>query len=212
MFIATIRGMLTHKLRLFLTTASIALGVAFLAGTLILTATMNLAFSQLFGKVSSGTDAVVRTEAAYNQSSGLGLTREPIDAAALDTVRHVEGVAAAEGYVSGYALLTDNDGEAVLSSGGAPTMGYIMPSDEGLRGDVELLSGSAPTGPHQVAIDATSADKHDKMAQSHHGGAGSSKVNHEGIVQHCKSIAESLRAAAKESDAAAAEYRKAVQK
>jgi len=53
--------MLAHKLRLALTTASIALGVAFLAGTFVLTDTMGLAFSQLFGKVSAGTDAVVRT-------------------------------------------------------------------------------------------------------------------------------------------------------
>ena len=63
----TLRGMLAHKLRLVLTTASIALGVAFLAGTLVLTDTMGLAFDQLFGKVSSGTDAVVRSQA----SSGL---------------------------------------------------------------------------------------------------------------------------------------------
>jgi putative ABC transport system permease protein len=161
MFIATIRGMLAHKVRLFLTTASIALGVAFLAGTLILTATMNLAFTQLFGKVSSGTDAVVRTEAAYDQASGVGLSRAPIDATVLDAVADVDGVAAAEGYVSGYALLTDNDGRAVQSSGGAPTMGYSMPADEGLRGDVELLSGSAPAGPGEVAIDATSAAEHD---------------------------------------------------
>ena len=62
---STFRGMIAHKLRLVLTTASIALGVAFLAGTLILTDTMNLAFEQLFGKVSSGTDAVVRTEASF---------------------------------------------------------------------------------------------------------------------------------------------------
>ena len=51
MLTATLRGMLAHKLRLVLTTASIALGVAFLAGTLVLTDTMGLAFDQLFGKV-----------------------------------------------------------------------------------------------------------------------------------------------------------------
>ena len=44
MFAATVRGMITHKLRLALTTLSIALGVAFVAGTLILTDTMTLAF------------------------------------------------------------------------------------------------------------------------------------------------------------------------
>jgi len=59
MFTATIRGMLAHKLRLALTSASIALGIAFLSGTFMLTDTMKLAFEQLYGQVSSGTDAVV---------------------------------------------------------------------------------------------------------------------------------------------------------
>ena len=53
--------MVAHKLRLLLTTASIALGIAFLAGTLVLTDTMSLAFDQLLGKVSSGTDALLCT-------------------------------------------------------------------------------------------------------------------------------------------------------
>ena len=83
---STFRGMIAHKLRLVLTTASISLGVAFLAGTLILTDTMNLAFEQLFGKVSSGTDAVVRTEASFTQSSGVGTNRAPIASSVLDDV------------------------------------------------------------------------------------------------------------------------------
>jgi len=48
------------------------------------------------------------------------------------------------------------------------------------------------------------ADKHDKMAEMHRGGAGSQKVNHESIVRHCENIAKNLRAAADESDALAA--------
>src|SRR6266545_694477 len=160
MFTATLRGMLAHKLRLALTVASIALGVAFVAGTFVLTDTMHLAFDQLFGKVTSGTDAVVRAEAAYTQSEGTSTSRGPIPAAVLQKVRTVDGVRAAEGEVSGYALLTDNAGRAVLTSGGAPTMGYSMPADTTLRGDVKLRTGNAPSGPHQVAIDATSAEEH----------------------------------------------------
>ena len=161
MFKTTLRGMTAHKLRLVLTTASIALGVAFLAGTLILTDTMKVAFDQLFGKVSSGTDAVVRQESAYDASAGIALSRAPIPASTLDTVKQVHGVAAAEGAVSGYALLTDTHGKAVTTDGGAPTMGYSMPRDTALRGDIHLLSGHAPRGPHQVAIDASSAEGHD---------------------------------------------------
>ncbi|WP_432938945.1 ABC transporter permease [Kribbella sp. CA-253562] len=161
MFTATLRGMLAHKVRLALTVASIALGVAFLAGTLILTDTMHLAFGQLFGKVTAGTDAVVRAEASYSQSDGIGTSRGPIPATVLDQVRKADGVRTAEGAVSGYALLTDNNGKAVLTNGGAPTLGYSLPSDPALRGDVQLLSGTAPAGPGQVAIDATSAEDND---------------------------------------------------
>ena len=160
MFTATLRGMLAHKVRLALTVASIALGVAFLAGTLVLTDTMHLAFNQLFGKVSAGTDAVVRTEAAYSQSEGISTSRGPIPAAVLTQVSKADGVRTAEGSVSGYALLTDNGGRAVLTSGGAPTLGYSMPADPALRGDVKILTGAAPSGAHQVAIDATSAQEH----------------------------------------------------
>ena len=117
MLIATLRGMLAHQLRLVLTTASIALGVAFLAGTLMLTDTMRLAFDQLFGQVSSGTDAVVRQEAAYDATAGVGLNRQPIAASVLDQVAAVDGVAAAEGFVSGYALLTDDVGEGRAHGG-----------------------------------------------------------------------------------------------
>jgi len=161
MFTATWRGMIAHKLRLVLTTASIALGVAFLAGTLILTDTMKVAFEQLFGKVSAGTDVVVRTEAAYAQTSGIDLSRSPISAEVISDIRKVDGVAAAEGTVSGYALLTDTKGKAVLTSGGAPTLGYSLAADEGLRGDVEIRTGRAPAAPGEVAIDASSAEDHD---------------------------------------------------
>src|SRR4051794_28059809 len=152
--------MLAHKMRLALTTASIAIGVAFLAGTLILTDTMNTAFDRFFGQVSSGTDAVVRHESSYTAASGAGVTRAPIPASLLPQVRQVPGVAAAEGVVSGYALMTDGKGKAVLPSGGAPTMGYTMTSDVALRGHVHLLSGHAPAATDEVAVDAASAAKH----------------------------------------------------
>ena len=146
-------GMLAHKLRLALTTASIALGVAFLAGTLILTDTMHKAFDQLFGKVSAGTDAVVRTAGVVRRRDRRR-HQPPVPASVLSTVNGVAGVRAAEGIVCGYALLTDNAGKAILTSGGAPTTGRQLPADVGLRGDVKLRSGHAPTGPDQVAIDA----------------------------------------------------------
>jgi putative ABC transport system permease protein len=157
MFAATVRGMITHKLRLALTTLSIALGVAFVAGTLILTDTMTLAFDQLFGKVSKGTDAVVRQEAAYKSANA---SRGPISDKVLDQVRRVDGVRAAEGAISGYALMLDKDGKAINSAPSTPTLGANLPKDKVLSGDIEVHSGHAPVGPREVVIDANSAEKH----------------------------------------------------
>ena len=125
MFTATLRGMLAHKLRLVLTTASIALGVAFLAGTLILTDTMKLAFEQLFGKVGRRhRRRRPHRRPRSTRATGVGLSRGPDRRVACSTqVRAVDGVRAAEGSVTGYALLTDTEGKAVLTSGGAPTHG-----------------------------------------------------------------------------------------
>src|SRR3954452_18173712 len=165
MFTATVRGMFAHKLRLVLTTTSIMLGIAFLAGTLILTDSMKVAFNQLFGQISAGTDAVVRHEAAYTAESGTG--RQPTNASVLATVRSVPGVRAAEGDVSGYALLTDTKGKAILPSLSGDTVGLTMPADKVLRGDVRIRSGHVPSGPSEVAIDARSAEKHHLAVGSH---------------------------------------------
>ena len=158
MLTVIVRGMFAHKLRLFLTTAAIALGVAFLSGTLILTDTMQTAFDRLFAKVSAGTDAVVRQESAF--ASGASGAHRPVPAGVLDAIHRVDGVRAAEGTVSGYALITDTKGKAVLTSGGAPTLGLSLPTDAALRGDVRVRSGHDPHGPTQVVIDARSATKH----------------------------------------------------
>lgn len=70
----------------------------------------------------------------------------------------------------------------------------------------------AVTYEKQAADLRASADKHDNMAKMHKGGAGSSKVNHDGIVRHCEKISQNLRAAAKESDALAATLREGAKK
>jgi putative ABC transport system permease protein len=154
---ANLKGMLAHKLRLLLTATSIALGVAFLAGTLMLTDSMQRAFDELFADVSSGTDVAVRAESNVDVTAGTG-SRPPVPNELLDTISSTEGVAAAEGSVQGYALLTGSDGKPIQPQG-APTNGFSMPADPALLGDTVVRSGRAPEGPGEVAIDASSAKK-----------------------------------------------------
>src|SRR5215210_3365939 len=99
---ATLRGMLAHRLRVVLTSLSIALGVAFLAGTLVMTDTMGKAFDKMFTSLSDGTDVAVRSTTALPDSQNAD-ERKPFAATVLNDVRGVAGVADAEGFVSGYA-------------------------------------------------------------------------------------------------------------
>jgi putative ABC transport system permease protein len=57
---AVLKGLLAHKLRLALTAIAVVLGVAFVAGTFVLTDTINKTFDTLFTEISAGTDITVR--------------------------------------------------------------------------------------------------------------------------------------------------------
>jgi len=70
----------------------------------------------------------------------------------LDDVLAVEGVADAEGAVTGYALILDKSGEPV-QPGGAPTLGTSFPQVEALSGGISIRSGAAPAAPGEVVLD-----------------------------------------------------------
>ena len=154
MLVTALKGMLAHKLRMLLTGTSIALGVAFLAGTLMLTNSMQRAFDGLFGDVNASSDVVVRTESGV-QLSGSD-ERPPVAPDVLARVRGVDGVAAAEGHVSGYALIVGADGKPIQPSG-APTLGLSVAADPALRAELTVRDGRVPAAPGEVAIDASSA-------------------------------------------------------
>ena len=60
MWKVTRKGLAAHKLRFVLTALAVMLGVAFMSGTFVLTATIQQTFDDLFANIYSGTDAVVR--------------------------------------------------------------------------------------------------------------------------------------------------------
>ena len=62
MWRATLKELLARSVRLALTALSVVLGVGFVAGTYVLTDTMNAAFDQLFTDAAAGSDVVVRAE------------------------------------------------------------------------------------------------------------------------------------------------------
>jgi putative ABC transport system permease protein len=146
-----------HKLRLIMTAMSVMIGVAFISGTFIFTDTIDRTFSDLFENIFEGQDVIVASETEFD----VGFSEPPpFDEGVLDTVLTVPGVAAAEGNVSGFAVIYDKDGDAIVPMG-PPTLGGSVTKDERLAGAVVARAGREPTAPDEVAIDAATADDND---------------------------------------------------
>lgn len=148
------RGLMARKLRLLLTALSIALGVAFVAGTFILTDTLNHTFDELFADTTQGIDAAVRAKSDFDTQP------PPVPEDLLGEVREIDGVEFAGGTVSGYAQLVDKDGEAIGSHGaGPPTIGLAWP--EGFpSSSLVIRAGRPPRADGEVVIDAASANEY----------------------------------------------------
>jgi putative ABC transport system permease protein len=150
----TLKGLWAHKLRFLLTGLAVVLGVAFMSGTMVLTDTMSATFDDLLAETNEGIDAVVRQGTAIEGE--FVEARERVDASVLETVRDVDGVAAAYGSVEGFTQLVRSNGEVATSDGFGATIGANWIDDERLNPFV-LVSGRAPDGPGEVVIDRASA-------------------------------------------------------
>ena len=155
---AVLKGLLAHKLRLFLTAMAVVLGVSFVAGTFVLTDTIDKTFDTLFDEISAGTDVSVRAASGFGEDASVDTLRDTVPASVLDVVRRVPGVKAVDGSVGGYAQFIDEAGKAVTTTG-APTLGFnwTLPELSPLR----VRSGREPQRPGEVMVDAVTAKNHD---------------------------------------------------
>jgi putative ABC transport system permease protein len=154
-----LQGLWAHKLRLALTALAIVLGVTFISGTLVLTDTLHNTFTTLFGRVYQNVDFEIRGTAALSGGNdNTGAVRNPISAAIAPVVRHIPGVAYADGIASGYAQFVSPGGKAI-SNGGAPNLGLSYDPNPKLSA-LTLSAGSAPRGAHDVVMDAGTAQKY----------------------------------------------------
>jgi putative ABC transport system permease protein len=154
---ATLKGLLAHKFRLAATALAIVLGVSFVAGTYVLTDTINATFTNLFDEVTQGIDVAVRSRDVF--TGQMGEVRDPIPEEVLNEVKAVDGVRVAEGSVTGFAQFVDKDGKPV-TTGGAPTLGVSISSAPELQAGTTVRSGRLPSGPDEMVVDAQTAEKH----------------------------------------------------
>lgn len=151
-----IKGVFAHKLRLTLTAVAIVMGVAFVAGTFVLTDTINSRFSTLFDDVYAGVDATVRPESSSmtNQSGSF-------EVELARTIASVEGVDRIATGVGGVAQIIAPNGDPIGGQG-PPTIGSSwvdVPALTAFR--VDEGNGRAPVAAGEVAIDVSTSNAND---------------------------------------------------
>jgi putative ABC transport system permease protein len=148
MLALVMRGLRQRKLRVALTVIAIALGVALMAGTYILTDTINNSFASIFQTANKGHDVVVTP--AQRLGNRVRAQVSPIDEAMVARVRAVPGVAVASGSIFTPVTLLDTAGKR-LSTGGAPAFAAsVVPKR---FESFSPVSGRFPASASEVAID-----------------------------------------------------------
>ena len=151
----TFKQLAANKLRLLATSFAVILGVAFLAGTLILTDTIEATFDNVLTRADAGTDAYIRATSPI--ALGYGQTGHPLDAGLIDTIRKVDGVDQAAIQVSGYAQIVDKAGKAVGKfNPGVRGMNWVAVPE---LNPFTIATGHAPEGPNEIATDQHYADE-----------------------------------------------------
>ena len=153
MFRLALRSLGSRKLRTFTTALAVFLGVAFVAGTYVLTDTINKSFDDIFSESVEGVDVAVSPREPIRQED-----REPpaFSAEVLDEVRGVEGVRKAEGGIFSLVKLVDAKGEPLVA-GFAPN--FVTSALPEPFETLTYTRGRPPRTAREAAVDASSAER-----------------------------------------------------
>ncbi|MFE5758190.1 ABC transporter permease [Streptomyces massasporeus] len=146
-----------HRRRFAGTFLAVFLGVAFLAGTLVMGDTLRASFDSMFGDAARGTDAVVRSADAITTPGESQGVRQPVAADLVGTVEKVPGVAAAVPDVQGAGQLVGANGEPIGGQG-PPTLAGNWITDPELN-PYRLAEGRAPQRSGEVVVNRGAAEK-----------------------------------------------------
>jgi putative ABC transport system permease protein len=147
-----LRGLAARKLRAGLTALAIFFGVAMIAGTLMLTDTINQSFDQIFSNANRGVDVTIKpVEAVKSEDS----QPPAFDARVLGRVRKVPGVAEAAGAIFDSSIsILDEKGDRVGPRGPPHFASSVVPSR---FSPWTYKEGRAPQSADEIGIDRFTA-------------------------------------------------------
>ena len=152
-----LKGLAGRPVRALLTAIAIILGVAMISGTYVLTDTINSGFDTIFSQSYKNADVVITGKAAFDSANGTQVEPPPMPESLLTEVQKLPDVALAAGSVTTQSLKLIGKGGKVITSGGAPSLGFsVTPSGQPFN-PTKLTAGNWPRGNDQVVIDKATA-------------------------------------------------------
>jgi putative ABC transport system permease protein len=150
-----LKSLWARKVRALLTTFAVFLGVAFVAGSYILTDTIFAAFDEIFSESLKGTSVVITAENPVEQENG---EIPAISAALLPKVEATPGVRLAAGAIFTPGGFFNAQNEKIGNKFAPKFISSTLP--DGLE-SLTYVDGHAPRGPTEASIDKAAADASD---------------------------------------------------
>ncbi|MEZ5076138.1 MAG: FtsX-like permease family protein [Solirubrobacterales bacterium] len=147
-----LRTLWARKFRALATTFAVVIGVAFMAGSYVLTDTIFAAFDEIFGEARQGTSVVVTSKEFVKQESG---EVPPIDADLLPEVKSTPGVELAAGSIFTPGGFFDEEGDSIGPKFSPKFISSVLP---GSLESFKYLEGHPPRGPTEASLDKVTAD------------------------------------------------------
>jgi putative ABC transport system permease protein len=147
-----LKSLWARKVRALATTFAVVIGVAFVAGSYILTDTIFTAFDEIFTESLSGTSVVISAQNPVEQDNGEVPT---IAASLLPRVQGTPGVKLAAGAIFTPGGFFNSKGEKIGNKFAPKFISSTLP------GELESLTyidGHRPRGPTEASIDKAAAD------------------------------------------------------
>jgi putative ABC transport system permease protein len=146
-----LKSLWARKFRALATTFAVVIGVAFVAGSYVLTDTIFAAFDEIFDESLKGTSVVVSAKNPVEQENG---EVPAISASLLPRIERTPGVKLAAGAIFTPGGFFDASGEKI---GNKFALKFISSTLPGSLESLTYVSGHRPRGPTEASIDEAAA-------------------------------------------------------